>query len=130
MNEVVSEITKLMRRTLGERVDVTLGLAPEVCPVVVDPAQLEAALANLTTNARDAMPKGGRLARRSGLALHDCRKRLRRCAHCGAFMARHRVFLQANPLQRELPTEVEDDTFSAFSGLRGSNANNPALKTK
>ncbi|HUH84983.1 MAG TPA: PAS domain S-box protein, partial [Stellaceae bacterium] len=66
VNEVVSEITKLMRRTLGERIDVVLDLAPEVWPVVVDPAQLEAALANLATNARDAMPKGGRLTIATG----------------------------------------------------------------
>jgi signal transduction histidine kinase len=36
-----------------------LSLGSEVAPVMVDPAQLEAALANLATNARDAMPKGG-----------------------------------------------------------------------
>jgi CheY-like chemotaxis protein len=58
----VTAITKLLRRTLGERIEVTLDLAPDIWPVVADPVQLEAALANLATNARDAMPKGGRLA--------------------------------------------------------------------
>jgi K+-sensing histidine kinase KdpD len=54
-------IVKLLSRTLGERIEVSLDLANEVWPVVADPAQLQAALTNLATNARDAMPKGGRL---------------------------------------------------------------------
>jgi signal transduction histidine kinase len=61
INDLVSGIAKLLGRTLGERIEVSLELAPDAWPVVVDPAQLEAALANLATNARDAMPKGGRL---------------------------------------------------------------------
>ncbi|MBI3512877.1 MAG: MASE4 domain-containing protein [Proteobacteria bacterium] len=62
MNELVTEITALLRRTLGERIEIALDLSPDAWPVVVDPIQLEAALANLATNARDAMPKGGRLS--------------------------------------------------------------------
>jgi PAS domain S-box-containing protein len=61
VNETVTEIAKLLLRVLGERVEVTLDLAPEVWPVIADPVQLEAALVNLATNARDAMPKGGKL---------------------------------------------------------------------
>jgi signal transduction histidine kinase len=61
VNELVAGMFKLLTRILGERVRVELELAPAVWPVVADPAQLEAALANLSTNARDAMPRGGRL---------------------------------------------------------------------
>jgi CheY-like chemotaxis protein len=50
-----------LTRTLGEAVEIKAKLSPEVWPVVIDPAQLEASLANLATNARDAMPSGGRL---------------------------------------------------------------------
>jgi len=52
---------KLLSRLLGEDIEVKLDLADAICPVVADPAQLQAALTNLATNARDAMPKGGRL---------------------------------------------------------------------
>jgi two-component system, cell cycle sensor histidine kinase and response regulator CckA len=61
INDLMRSIAKLLARTLGERITVTLELAPDVWAVVADPAQLEAALANLATNARDAMPRGGRL---------------------------------------------------------------------
>jgi PAS domain S-box-containing protein len=60
-NALVSGITRLLSRTLGEDVEISLDLLPELWPIVVDPAQLEASLTNLATNARDAMPEGGRL---------------------------------------------------------------------
>jgi CheY-like chemotaxis protein len=55
-----------LSRTLGEQVEISLDLAPDVWPIVVDPAQLQASLTNLATNARDAMPNGGRLMVRTG----------------------------------------------------------------
>ena len=61
INDLMSGIAKLLGRALGERIAVSLDLAADLWPVVADPAQLEAALTNLATNARDAMPKGGRL---------------------------------------------------------------------
>src|SRR6516162_10101189 len=61
VNALVSGITRLLSRTLGEDVEITLDLSPQLWPVVVDPAQLEASLTNLATNARDAMPDGGSL---------------------------------------------------------------------
>jgi signal transduction histidine kinase len=50
-----------LSRTLGEQVEISLDLSPDVWPIIVDPAQLQASLTNLATNARDAMPHGGRL---------------------------------------------------------------------
>jgi PAS domain S-box-containing protein len=61
VNELIGDAVKLLRRLLGEDVEVTLDLGDDVWPIIVDPAQLEASLANLATNARDAMPQGGRL---------------------------------------------------------------------
>jgi two-component system CheB/CheR fusion protein len=61
VNALVSGITRLLRRTIGEDIEISLDLAAELWPVVVDPAQLEASLTNLATNARDAMADGGRL---------------------------------------------------------------------
>ena len=47
---------------LGEQIVVDLQLSPALQPTVVDAVQLEAALTNLATNARDAMPRGGQLS--------------------------------------------------------------------
>ena len=61
INSLVGGIVALLRRTLGEEISISLDLAEDVWPVHADPAQLEAAIVNLATNARDAMPGGGRL---------------------------------------------------------------------
>jgi PAS domain S-box-containing protein len=66
VNALVTEITRLLARTLGEDISIDLELQPEVWPTVVDPAQLEASLANLATNARDAMAQGGHLTIATG----------------------------------------------------------------
>ncbi len=61
VNAMVAGIVGMLTRTLGEQIPISLDLAEDVWPVRVDPAQLEASLVNLATNARDAMPGGGRL---------------------------------------------------------------------
>jgi PAS domain S-box-containing protein len=61
LNVVIGEMVKLLSRVLGENIEIELHLAEDVSPVVADPSQLEAALTNLVTNARDAMPRGGKI---------------------------------------------------------------------
>ena len=61
LNALIAELTKLLSRTLGENIEITLDLDPDLWPTVVDPSQLDAALTNLATNARDVMPDGGSL---------------------------------------------------------------------
>lgn len=51
----------LLERSLREDVEVVLEPAPDLWPVEVDPGELELALLNLCVNARDAMPRGGRI---------------------------------------------------------------------
>jgi hypothetical protein len=61
LNEVVNDIERLLRRTLGEHIELAVRLSPEVPAVLADPGQVEQVLVNLAVNARDAMPDGGRL---------------------------------------------------------------------
>jgi CheY-like chemotaxis protein len=61
INALIRDMTDLLDRTLGERIEVTTALATTPCTVEVDRAQLESALLNIAVNARDAMPEGGQL---------------------------------------------------------------------
>jgi two-component system cell cycle sensor histidine kinase/response regulator CckA len=59
--ELPAHVT-LLRRLLGETIDVTARLAPDLWLTRIDPSQAADVLLNLAINARDAMPRGGRLA--------------------------------------------------------------------
>jgi PAS domain S-box-containing protein len=61
LNEFVLGLIELLRRSIGEDIDLSTALASNLALTEVDPGQVENALLNLAINARDAMPKGGRL---------------------------------------------------------------------
>ena len=61
VNDVVSELQHIIRRAVGERIEVALELEHGVAPVRIDPGALEQVIVNLAVNARDAMPSGGAL---------------------------------------------------------------------
>jgi signal transduction histidine kinase/ActR/RegA family two-component response regulator len=61
VNELVAGMIRLLERILEENIEVVLNTGRDIWPVLIDPAQLSAAVTNLATNARDAMPEGGRL---------------------------------------------------------------------
>jgi PAS domain S-box-containing protein len=79
LNDLISDTLELLRRSIGEGVEIVTELDLGAPTVRVDPVQMEAALLNLAVNARDAMPNGGRL-----------------------FIATHAVTLSARPTS-ELP---------------------------
>ena len=62
INEIVRNIERMLQRLIGEHIDLKMALEPEAGWVMADPSQMEAALINLATNARDAMVRGGVLA--------------------------------------------------------------------
>jgi PAS domain S-box-containing protein len=61
VNEVVDSAGQLLRRSLGEQINLVISAAPDLWRVEADRGQLEQVLVNVALNARDAMPGGGRL---------------------------------------------------------------------
>jgi nitrogen-specific signal transduction histidine kinase len=59
---LLQETSKLLRRLIGEDVELTIEIAPDLGHIKADVNQFEQAIVNLAVNARDAMPTGGRLA--------------------------------------------------------------------
>lgn len=61
VNRMVRDMSGLLKRSLGEQVEIEINLKPDLWPVLADRTQLESAILNLCINARDAMPTGGSL---------------------------------------------------------------------
>ena len=61
LNSVVAENVKMLTRLIGEDIDLVMVPGPDIGAVKADPGQIEQVIMNLAVNARDAMPKGGKL---------------------------------------------------------------------
>ena len=70
-NTLIREIADILRRIVGDAVEVQLRLSADLGNIRIDPTQFQQALLNLSFNARDAMPQGGRLTIRTSRATPD-----------------------------------------------------------
>jgi PAS domain S-box-containing protein len=61
-NEAVTNIEEMLRRTIGEQIELSIDLEANLSRVMADPGHIEQIILNLAINARDAMPLGGTLA--------------------------------------------------------------------
>ena len=84
--KVVSDVRRMLTRSIGPEVELEIETIGEVPPVIADVHQLEQILLNLAINARDAMPDGGRLGiRLRGLSLEEDDARMRADAEPGRY---------------------------------------------
>jgi CheY-like chemotaxis protein len=87
INQLVSDMSELLRRSLGESITIETALAGELWPAFIDPHQVESALLNLAVNARDAMPRGGTLKIETGnVVLNEAYVRLRDDMAAGEYL--------------------------------------------
>ena len=87
LREVVANLSKMLRRLLGETITLQFNPPPEMPLVEADPGMLEQVLMNLAVNARDAMPKGGTLTiSSSALQFNEAYVQAHPEARAGAFV--------------------------------------------
>lgn len=59
MNDVITDVEKMAQRIIGENIELSINLDPQLYDTLIDPSQLEQILMNLIVNAKDALPNGG-----------------------------------------------------------------------
>jgi two-component system cell cycle sensor histidine kinase/response regulator CckA len=114
INEVIRDLSSLLRRLLGSQVSLELDLEEPGSTVRADPTQLDQVLVNLAVNARDAMPSGGRLLLRSGhITLYRSLNRGQETIPPGRF-----VMIEVEDSGNGIPPEVLPRIFDPFFTTR------------
>jgi PAS domain S-box-containing protein len=115
INDLVAATGKLLRRTLGEQIEIQSILAGDLWDAEIDRAQLESALVNLSINARDAMPNGGHLLiETSNATLDDDYVLQDPDAAAGDY-----VILAVTDTGTGMPPDVLDKVFEPFFTTKG-----------
>jgi two-component system, cell cycle sensor histidine kinase and response regulator CckA len=110
LGELLSDLSVLLDRLLGEKVKLTVGHGSELWPVKADLNQLEQVIVNLAVNARDAMPAGGELAIRTANVGEAESKEYRQ----PGFRPADYVLIEVADTGIGMPPEVLDKIFEPF----------------
>jgi len=110
LNGIVVAVEKMLRRVLGEDVDLVSRLAPEPTRVLADPSNIEQLIMNLALNARDAMPTGGKLTIETGTIELD---ETYAAEHLGARPGPH-VLLAVSDTGTGMEPEIQARIFEPF----------------
>jgi len=118
LNEVISALEEMLRRTIGEHVELHIALGDDIWPILADPGQLEQVLVNLVVNARDAMSATGTLTIETKNVTVDNE------AIAGGSKARlgRNVRLRVSDTGVGMSTEVMERIFEPFFTTKGEEA--------
>ncbi len=117
INRMVEDMTKMLRRFIGEDIRLITELAKELDTVKADPARMEQVLMNLVINARDAMPNGGTLTiRTEGLLIGRAAR-----DDSGARRRRRYVCLSVSDTGEGMDKETMRRIFEPFFSTKGPN---------
>ena len=114
-NKLAAGMSEMLRRTIGETISVETVLAGGLWRTFSDPAQLESALVNLTVNARDAMPAGGKLTIETANTELDERYA---AAHSEVRPGQY-VMISVTDTGTGMPAEVIERAFDPFYTTKG-----------
>jgi PAS domain S-box-containing protein len=114
-NDIVTQVAKLLRPTLGEQIDIEWKLKSDAWPALVDPDQLVTALLNLAVNARDAMSEGGKLTLETGNVYLD---EDYAAAHTEVVPGPY-VLFAVSDTGPGIPPEIRDKVFEPFFTTKG-----------
>jgi two-component system cell cycle sensor histidine kinase/response regulator CckA len=115
LNDIVGGIERMLRRLIGEDIELTTVTAAELPAVLVDPGQIEQVIMNLAVNARDAMPRGGKLTIETALVDLD---EAFAAEHVGAKVGRH-VMLACSDNGAGMTRETQARIFEPFFTTKG-----------
>jgi two-component system, cell cycle sensor histidine kinase and response regulator CckA len=110
LGEMLSDLTVVLRRLIGEKIDLKVVHGRDLWPVKVDQLQFEQVIVNLAVNARDAMPDGGRLELRSAnVTAMDCAR-----YHTKGMPAADYVLVELIDTGTGIPEAIRDKVFVPF----------------
>ncbi len=110
LGDVLGDLTLVLRRLIGEKIDLQVVHGRDLWPVKVDNLQFEQVIMNLAVNARDAMPEGGRLQLRSAnVAAPECAR-----FHAKGMPAADYVLVEVIDTGTGIPEPIRDRIFEPF----------------
>ena len=115
LNEVVSDLDKMVRRLIGEDVDLFAKTDPGLGKVKADPGQIEQVLLNLIVNARDAMPLGGKITIETSNVLISNENAKGHVATPGSY-----VMLTVSDTGCGMSNEIKERIFEPFFTTKGA----------
>jgi DNA-binding response OmpR family regulator len=125
LNSVITDLTKMLKRVIGEHIDLQCDYHPKPCFINADSTMLEQVVLNLAVNARDAMPSGGKLTiETSNVTLDEEYARFHAPLRPGDY-----VMVAISDTGAGMDTETQSHIFEPFFTTKGTKGTGLGLST-